>query len=306
MKKTIKLITAVLCAAVLMSLPAAGFCFADEAEEALDYLKDIPYMEDGKENHLCDIFGVDGTVKPVILEVHGGGFVSGSKETNLEHSRYWADNGFTVVTINYTLMPKGNTKTDMQEFYAALQFIADNAQTYGFDLDNVFVSGDSAGGAHVLMIGANYVNPELAAKSEVTVPDNITIRAMVISAAGVTSFKSMAESVANGTASGPTLSLKKMLKDEEMVEIYELRDWMIADKYPPCILLGTPGDKLAGESILELDEYFTELGIEHELVYIDGTSHELMHVFNITYPEWEESREANDAAIAFMKAHIVQ
>lgn len=301
MKQITRLAGVCLAFSMLLSLRLAGISFA--AEEA-EFLENIPYMEDGEEEHLCDIFGVDGTVKPVILEVHGGGFVGGSKETNRDHSIYWADNGFLVVTINYTLMPKGTNKTDMQEFFAALHFIADQAETYGFDVNNVFVSGDSAGGAHVEMIGANYVNPELAAKNEVTVPENLTIRGLVISASGVVSFKKQAEAFLNGEAKGPAKSLGKIYKDEELPALYELKDWMIADQYPPCILLGTPGDKLAGEGILELDAYLTEQNVEHELVYVQDDEHELMHVFNITYPDWKESIEANSAAVAFMQAHL--
>lgn len=301
MKRITKLFGVLLACSMLLSLCLTGISFA--AEET-DFLEDIPYIEDGDKNHLCDIFGVDGTVKPVILEVHGGGFVSGSKETNRDHSIYWADNGFLVVTINYTLMPKGTNKTDMQEFFAALHFIAEQADTYGFDLNNVFVSGDSAGGAHVEMIAANYINPELAEKNEVTVPGNLTIRGLVISASGVVRFKERAEAFLNGEAKGAEKSLSKIYKDEELPSLYELEDWMIADKYPPCVLLGTPGDKLAGEGILELDAYLTEQNIEHELVYVQDDEHELMHVFNITYPDWKESQEANGAAVEFMKAHI--
>ncbi len=276
------------------------------AEEAadVDYLVDVRYMEGGKKGaHLCDIFGVDGTVKPVILEVHGGGFVSGSKETNTDHSKYWADNGFIVVDINYTLMPKADNKEEMQEFYGALQFIANNAEEYGFDLNNVFISGDSAGGAHVEMIAANYANPELAALNEVTVPENIDLRAVVISAAGVTSFKASQEAYKNGEAKGAAASLKKVYENDELCALYTLDDWM-NENYPPCILLGAPGDKLCGEAILVLDEYLTEKGIEHELVYVQDDEHELMHVFNVTYPDWKESIEANGAAVEFMRAHM--
>lgn len=154
------------------------------------------------------------------------------------------------------------------------------------------------------MLGANLANPELAAKNEVTVPENITVRALVISAAGVTSFKDSAETYRNGEAKGAAQSLKKIYENDELCSLYTIRDWMIAENYPPCILLGSPDDKLCGLAILELDEYFTDLGIEHKLVYVESDENELMHVFNITYPDWKESIIANGAAVEFMKAHI--
>ena len=302
MKKTVKTFVLFLAAALLASLWTAGVSFAGEEDPG--YLADVRYMEGGKDNHLCDIYGVDGTVKPVILEVHGGGYVGGSKETNSAHSAYWAENGFICVNINYTVMPKGDMKSEMQEFYAALNFIADNAETYGFDLNNVFISGDSAGGGHVEMIAANYVNPELAALNEITVPENLVMRGVVITCSGIVSFDQTAEAFRNGEASGPMKGLGKILSDDSLTSLYVLKDWMVADKYPPCILIGTPSDVLAGTSILELDEYLTEMNIEHELVYLEDDENQLVHVFNVSNPEWKESIIANGAAVEFMKAHM--
>ncbi|MBQ8074799.1 MAG: hypothetical protein IJ237_02335, partial [Oscillospiraceae bacterium] len=63
----------ILALSVIFSLAAAAF--AEEAED-VGYLKDIPYIDDGDEDHLLDLFGVseNGEKKPTIIEVHGGGF----------------------------------------------------------------------------------------------------------------------------------------------------------------------------------------------------------------------------------------
>ncbi|HPD02084.1 MAG: alpha/beta hydrolase [Christensenellales bacterium] len=85
---------------------------------------------------------------PVLLNIHGGGWIVGDKKYRRGFSLQFADAGIAVVNINYGLGPKYRYPFYVQNIYAALKWIEEAAGVYGFDLDNLFISGDSAG-AHL-------------------------------------------------------------------------------------------------------------------------------------------------------------
>src|ERR1017187_4309347 len=47
------------------------------------------------------------TPLPVVLLIHGGGFIGGSKDNVVQLAQYYAQNGYVVVNINYRLASSG-------------------------------------------------------------------------------------------------------------------------------------------------------------------------------------------------------
>ena len=109
---------------------------------------DLPYLQDGDPRHTLDLIRperAEGKL-PVILEIHGGGYIACEKNINRLHSRAYAQMGFAVVNGDYTLHPEGDFLTDLWELAAIVNWVADAAEENGFDLNQVYMSGDSAGG----------------------------------------------------------------------------------------------------------------------------------------------------------------
>src|SRR5690606_29315792 len=102
---------------------------------------------------------------PVIINIHGGGWTAGSKEATLRYCQYLSLQGFAVVNINYHLLPHAVMPEPMQDIFAAFNFVMDedNAELYGFDTDNVFLTGDSAGGHYAMLALSVLVDPQLSA-----------------------------------------------------------------------------------------------------------------------------------------------
>jgi poly(3-hydroxybutyrate) depolymerase len=103
---------------------------------------------------------------PLIVFIHGGSFIEGSKEDLSNYCNYFAEKGFTAVTINYR---KGwNTSTTsnscegdpeslkkagyraIQDCRAAIRFLVANATTYRIDPEKIFLAGESAGATTAL------------------------------------------------------------------------------------------------------------------------------------------------------------
>ncbi|MFX3631721.1 MAG: alpha/beta hydrolase [Candidatus Pristimantibacillus sp.] len=91
-----------------------------------------------------------GTVEqdlPVILYIHGAGWVFGNAHTHDRLIRELAvGSGAAVVFPNYSLSPEAKYPTAIEEIYAVLQWIVDNGKAYGLNPDRLAVGGDSVGG----------------------------------------------------------------------------------------------------------------------------------------------------------------
>lgn len=84
---------------------------------------------------------------PVLLYLHGGGFVVGSIETCEGMCRQIAmQSGAAVVAIDYRLAPEHKFPAGLDDCFAALQWLAREGVTLGLDLQRIAVGGDSGGG----------------------------------------------------------------------------------------------------------------------------------------------------------------
>ena len=122
MKK--RLLALLLTFALALSIPVFGSTSA-MAKEPDDFIKDIPYIDDGNKFHMLNLHGTDdsGENKPVIVEVHGGSYIGGVKDINTKHSRYYAEHGFAVVNTNYTTMSSGGIDNVVKDLNAALLWV---------------------------------------------------------------------------------------------------------------------------------------------------------------------------------------
>ncbi|MDO9368670.1 MAG: alpha/beta hydrolase [Sphingopyxis sp.] len=89
---------------------------------------------------------VEGENLPVMLYIHGGGWVLFSIDTHDRLMReYAARAGIAVLGIDYSLSPESKFPVALDECAAALDWIAAQANALGLDADRVLIGGDSAG-----------------------------------------------------------------------------------------------------------------------------------------------------------------
>lgn len=88
---------------------------------------------------------------PVIISVHGGGWVYGSKEVYQFYCMSLAQRGYAVVNFTYRLAPEFKFPAAVKDIDAVFSWVREHEEEYGFDINNIFGVGDSAG-AHLLCL----------------------------------------------------------------------------------------------------------------------------------------------------------
>lgn len=84
---------------------------------------------------------------PVLLWMHGGGFIIGSPQQNDHQMCHLVRNlGIMVVSVDYRLAPKYPFPTPLADCYAALEWVHANAEALGVDAKRIAIGGESAGG----------------------------------------------------------------------------------------------------------------------------------------------------------------
>jgi acetyl esterase/lipase len=119
------------------------------AREGVVLHRDIAYSDGGK-RQLLDIYqptAFAGRSSPVLLQVHGGGWVIGAKEEQAKPLIYhMAERGWLCVAINYRLSPRVAFPAHIIDVKKAIAWIRENIGDYGGDPDFIAITGGSAGG----------------------------------------------------------------------------------------------------------------------------------------------------------------
>ncbi len=151
---------------------------------------DIQYGPYGEWN-LLDVYrpkDSEGKKLPVIVNVHGGGWVYGTKETYQFYCMSLVKYGFAVVNFTYRLAPEYKFPANFLDINAVFEWILKNADEYGFDTENIFAMGDSAG-ANMLTTYAGIAtcNTDVEEAYGFTVPDGLKISGVGLNC-GIYSF----------------------------------------------------------------------------------------------------------------------
>jgi acetyl esterase/lipase len=132
--------------------------------------------------NLLDIYrpkDVKGTL-PVIVNVHGGGWVYGNKETYQYYCMNLSQNGFVVVNFSYRLAPEHKYPAGIEDLNNVMKWIFDDSNNEGFDLNNIFLFGDSAGANMAALYSCICTNPTYAKEYDFDVPNNFVPKGLAL------------------------------------------------------------------------------------------------------------------------------
>ena len=117
---------------------------------------DIDYVGDGTRRHRLDVYQPrePGSGRPVLIQVHGGGWVIGNKEQQgLPLMMHLAARGWVCVAPNYPLSPKATWPEHLVAIKRAIAWTREHIADYGGDPSFIAITGGSAGG-HLAALAA--------------------------------------------------------------------------------------------------------------------------------------------------------
>lgn len=264
-------------------------------------IKNIPYIDDGNLYHNLDVFYPNtlnpGDKLPVIIDIHGGGWMYGSKDLNEYYCRALADRGFVVFSISYRLVPDVTVKEQLQDVMQALKWISENKSKYPCTNDTM-LTGDSAGGMLASYSAVLLQSPEMR---EVfgTVSADLDISALLLTSP-VPFMKEGAISVYTKLCWGEDYKKKDTYNYMNLDEIIDY-----APDFPPTYLITSSGDSLARSQTLKTAELLKSKSIKAELKdYEKYNGKSLQHVYSVLFPFDEPGSEMIDGAVEFYKEII--
>lgn len=157
-------------AEIKMSMPVSPEAIKAVRELYAPFHETEPYHEIGvfrdqaygpHERQRLDVFAPDGIAepRPVVIFVHGGGFVGGERHTAgtpyYDNVGVWAArNGFVGVTMSYRLAPQFPFPAGPEDIAGAVAWVRANIFGHGGDPNAIVLLGQSAGASHVAAYGA--------------------------------------------------------------------------------------------------------------------------------------------------------
>ena len=118
-------------------------------DHRVERIGDLRYADGAGRRHLLDVYRPRGGVHdaPVLLQVHGGAWLVGSKrQQGRPLMNRMAAHGWVCVAINYRLAPRATMPDQVVDVKAALAWVRAHIAEHGGDPDRIVLTGGSAGG----------------------------------------------------------------------------------------------------------------------------------------------------------------
>lgn len=269
-------------------------------------VKDVEYLDDGNPYHKFDVFYPEGAIPkeglPVIIDIHGGGWMYASKDLNEYYCMELANKGYCVFSISYRLVPDVTVYEQIKDCTDALAYINSNMKNYPANKKTVMLTGDSAGGQLALYSTILNNNPD-AREIFGTIDTKLNIKCLLLTSP-VTYAKSGGWfSIYTKKMWGKDYKTKAAYNYMDLDEIMEL-----ANNMPPTYFITSSGDTLAHDQTVNAYNYFADKGYECEIEDFtdlkDGKK--LPHVFSVLDPFDKYGQKAIDNALDYYQKSLLK
>lgn len=240
-------------------------------------------------------------IAPIIVYIHGGGFVAGDKEYRRGISSYLAACGYTVVTPNYGLCPDYTFPMPVKHLVLFMKWLKTQAKLFNGDIRRIAVMGDSAGAYYASMLCAASYNHKL---QQLVGDPEITFDCAVFNC-GIYDVKFLS---VNKLLVGLDKKLVKEMTGADLnnFDAYEYNELcspvnLINDNQPRTFIIYSKADIFCANQSESLMNKLHDVGVPYESYHSDSPIRN--HCFSL---EWRsrEAKEANAAMMRFLRKHL--
>ena len=273
--------------------------------ESIEHSEHV-YLEDGNPMHCLAVYAprdAEGLL-PLVVSIHGGGWMYGEAALNAPFCCFFAEEGYAAMDMSYRLLPETDLKGMVQDVFASLHWMEKNGAAHHCDKKRWLMTGDSAGGQLCGLIACIQNSPALQKQYGIEPLENAP--AGIVINHGVCS-------IAHFGAFGGTLG--KWVDREMHVMMFgkhfsknplwhsaSFEDTCKGLRLPPVLVISSIGDKLHAQS-KKLISTLRANGIAYrDFLWEKPEDERLGHVFNVSYPNWEESKATNGEILSFFAA----
>lgn len=247
-----------------------------------------------------DVYALRGQgISPVVIFIHGGGWVQGTKEGSMLSALPFVSLGYSVVNVEYRLANVSLAPAAIEDCRCALKWVFAHAKDYNFDVNRIVVSGASAGGHLALTTGM--IPASAGFDRQCYTVDEPKVSA-IVDFFGITDLPDMLE----GPNKKPfpenwPYTTQWIGNQPNRMEIAKAASPMtyVRAGLPPTISIHGDADPLVPyQHSVKLQDALQKAGVAHELVTIPGGGHG-----NFSTEQWQRAFAAIEK---FLNANVAK
>lgn len=257
---------------------------------------DIIYGDDSRQQSL-DVYrpkSREGELLPVIVNVHGGGWVYGDKERYQYYAMDLSQRGFAVVNFSYRLAPEHTFPAPLEDTNSVFTWILSHAEEYRFNLGQVFAVGDSAGANILALYSCMCTNPDYAAMFSFVPPTGFAPRAVALNC-GVYELEMGKSDFIHDLAAE---YLPGGLTEEGIHSVSVTN--FITKAFPPAFVMTSVDDPFKTQGLF-LAEKLCRAEVPFVFRFCGDCDNRLPHVFHLNIRS-RDARLCNDEECAFFRS----
>lgn len=216
----------------------------------LTLTRDIVYDIDGGKRALFDIIRdkAEVGVTPLMIYIHGGGWVSGYRAVRRYYCYEYAEEGFTVINCDYEYAHIKRHPYQINQIFRLLTYLFDNQNRLKIDMNRIVIAGDSAG-AHIAAIVTAIISNKLYREMNIADEDKLSQINVVASLfiCGAFNISTLTGNALFGIQYFLEIYTGKSLNEIVSGEDYDLNYYMRGN-YPPVFIVKAINDPLKCES----------------------------------------------------------
>lgn len=205
---------------------------------------------------------------PVIINIHGGGWNKGNKESQSGFSGFFK-RGYAVANIGYRLTGVATAPAAVEDTRCALIYLISNAKRLNIDINKIVIMGGSAGGHLALMGGLLENNHIFDTNCKGTA--NIKVAA-IIDKYGITDVWDWGYGK-DKTSKSATSWLGSKAKDEDFARSVSPL-YQVKKTSPPVFIVHGDADPIVPyQQSVALKAKLDEFGVKNEFITVKGGLH---------------------------------
>lgn len=236
---------------------------------------------------------------PVIVSVHGGGWVYGDKELYSHYCMSLVQRGFAVVNFTYRLSPENKFPCHLEDTVMVFDWVKKNATQFGLDTDHVFAVGDSAGGHILALYCALCTNPEYASNFDFYPIEKLLPKAVALNCAVLDM-----DAIKASAGSKTLMLMKDVLPRGKREEYLKLANpiMYVNETFPPCFLM-TSNEDFLNEQPKTFMKKLEECGVPYKYEFYGDEENKLGHVFHLDMRN-EVGKLCNEDECEYFKSFV--